>query len=154
MTSVVLALQERQLPFAVVGGYAVNLHGFVRSTIDLDLLLPLEKQAYVAAEECMHRLGLECRVPVTAEQLFSDLDFYREKKNMKVWSFFNPKKPWDIVDFLLTHDLRQFNIIIKELENVKIPVIDLAGLIVLKKAAGRAQDLEDLRALENSRKKQ
>jgi hypothetical protein len=31
--------RQRQLPFLVIGGHAVNLHGFARETADLDLLV-------------------------------------------------------------------------------------------------------------------
>jgi hypothetical protein len=34
-----LAKQEPPLPFLVIGGYAVVAHGFVRTTVDIDLLI-------------------------------------------------------------------------------------------------------------------
>lgn len=70
---------------------------------------------------------------------------------MKVWSFFDKDKPWDIVDFLINHDLRSFKTIAVKFEGLDIPVIDIDGLIELKRAAGRRQDLEDIAALEKKR---
>lgn len=72
---------------------------------------------------------------------------------MKVWSFFDKGKPWEIVDFLITQDLRNFKSVSKRFEGLDIPVIDLDGLIALKKEAGRPQDIEDIRALEAGRGK-
>lgn len=148
---IVSALGKHDVPFAVVGGYAVNLHGFVRSTVDLDILLPLEKAVYLAVEKCMQEAGLVCRVPVTAADLFDHLQRYRAEKNMKVWSFFDSGKPWEIVDFLITQDLRNFKTVNKRFEGLDIPVIDMDGLITLKREAGRPQDMEDIRALEARR---
>jgi hypothetical protein len=101
-------LSKNDIPFAVVGGYAVNLHGFIRSTVDVDILLPLDKAVFVKVEQCMQSLGLVCRVPVTAEELIANLAAYRTSKNMKVWSFFDKGKPWDIVDFLIQDDHGEF----------------------------------------------
>jgi hypothetical protein len=98
---IVSALSKHDVPFAVVGGYAVNLHGFVRSTVDLDILLPLDKPAYLTVEKCMKEAGLICRVPVTASDLFDNLQQYRTEKNMKVWSFFDSGKPWKLSISLL-----------------------------------------------------
>jgi hypothetical protein len=46
-----LASQDPALPYLVIGGYAVIAHGFVRTTVDIDLLIcrdgqkTLEKRA-------------------------------------------------------------------------------------------------------------
>ena len=41
--SVFLALNQAGIPFLVVGGHAVVLHGHLRNTFDLDLLMPDSK---------------------------------------------------------------------------------------------------------------
>ncbi|HRP69318.1 MAG TPA: hypothetical protein PLY93_07290 [Turneriella sp.] len=143
---------EKNIPYAVVGGYAVNLYGFVRSTLDLDILLPLQLEVFQEVERCMAALGLICRVPIDAHKLFQSLDYYRHEKNMVVWSFYSEKKPWLIIDFLLTDDLRDFEIETKILDGISIAVITLEGLITLKKKSARRQDLEDIRALEQNKK--
>ena len=36
-------LDARQVEYALCGGFAVNIHGHVRATLDIDLLIPPEK---------------------------------------------------------------------------------------------------------------
>ena len=43
--SVFLALDEAGVPYLVIGGHAVVLHGHLRNTFDLDLLIPDSKLA-------------------------------------------------------------------------------------------------------------
>jgi len=53
--SVFLALNQAGIPFLVVGGHAVVLHGHLRNTFDLDLLMPDSK--LVAARAALVKLG-------------------------------------------------------------------------------------------------
>jgi hypothetical protein len=41
---VVESLERNKINYAVVGGYAVALHGVVRGTVDLDLIINLKKK--------------------------------------------------------------------------------------------------------------
>lgn len=42
LRSLVDRLAEESIPYAIVGGMALNLHGFVRQTVDVDILLTKE----------------------------------------------------------------------------------------------------------------
>src|SRR6516225_5782481 len=53
--SVFLALNQAGIPFLVVGGHAVVLHGHLRNTFDLDLLISDSKLA--AARAALFKLG-------------------------------------------------------------------------------------------------
>ncbi|MGA8660314.1 MAG: hypothetical protein WB586_29700 [Chthoniobacterales bacterium] len=53
--SVFLALKEAGVPFLVIGGHAVVLHGHLRNTFDLDLLVADSKLA--AARAALTNLG-------------------------------------------------------------------------------------------------
>src|SRR6516165_4108413 len=52
---VFLALDEASVPFLVIGGHAVVLHGHLRSTFDLDLLIADSK--LMAARAVLTGLG-------------------------------------------------------------------------------------------------
>ena len=51
---VVKALNAYKVHYAVVGGYAVALHGAVRGTVDLDLIINLTKNSMINAEKALN----------------------------------------------------------------------------------------------------
>ena len=44
------ALKKSGVKFAIVGGYALALHGAVRGTVDLDLVISLRKKDFLDFE--------------------------------------------------------------------------------------------------------
>jgi len=145
---VIRALETRKIPFALAGGYAVALHGAVRGTVDVDLVIRLQKADFVSAEAALKGIGLTPRLPVTAEEIFQFRREYIENRNLIAWSFVNIEHPIEIVDILLTEDLARHKIVRIRAGGCLVPVLDVADLIAMKKKAGRPQDLEDVRALE------
>lgn len=144
---VVEALQAAKVPFAIAGGYAVALHGAVRGTVDLDLVLKMTKKHYLAAEAALRSLGLAPRLPVSAAEVFDFREEYIKKRNLVAWSFSNPADPTQIVDIIITHDLSKLRTKKIQSGGRNLPVLALADLVAMKKASGRPQDLEDVRAL-------
>lgn len=149
---VAVALEAHKVPFALAGGYAVALHGAVRGTVDVDLIIRLRKNDFIAAEAALKSLGLTPRLPVTAEEVFQFREEYIERRNLIAWSFVNPDHPVEIVDILLTEDLASHEVIRIRAAGKQIPVLAVDDLIRMKKRSGRPQDLEDVRALESLRK--
>jgi len=58
------ALNANKVNYAVVGGYAVALHGAVRGTVDLDLIINLTKSSMINAEKTLNTIGLKSIIPV------------------------------------------------------------------------------------------
>jgi hypothetical protein len=149
-----LALHQAKVRYLVAGGFAVNFHGVQRATVDLDLVLYLEKHNIQTAFELLKTLGYEPRLPVQAEQ-FSDPDIRKswiQEKGMTVFSFYNPKNPFETLDVFVDEPL-PFEELEREKLEVKsfgaiIPVIGKAHLIQLKKQVGRDKDLFDISQLE------
>jgi hypothetical protein len=150
--TLVAALQEAKIAFAIVGGYAVALHGAVRGTVDVDIVLRLAKRDFIAAEEALRRMGLQPRLPVSGAEVFDFREEYIKNRNLVAWSFYNQADPSQIVDILITHDLAKVKMIKITFGGHSLPVIALTDLIAMKKASGRPQDLADIRALEALRK--
>lgn len=144
---VVEALRAAKVPFAIAGGYAVALHGAVRGTVDLDIVLKMTKKHCLAAEAALKDLGLAPRLPVSAVEVFDFREEYIKKRNLVAWSFSNPTNPTQIVDIIITHDLGNLRTTNIQSGGRTLPVLALADLIAMKKASGRPQDLEDIRAL-------
>ena len=55
---VTAALAKARVPYGLVGGYAVALHGAVRGTMDIDLVIRLEEAQFVRAERALRSIGL------------------------------------------------------------------------------------------------
>lgn len=142
------ALEEAGVPYAVVGGHAVALHGAVRGTVDVDIALDWSEEAVAKAEAALQSLGLVSQLPLTAADVFRHRDRYVAERNLPAWHFHNPAAPLEQVDVLIAYDLAG-----KAAQRVGTPggtvaVLSAADLIAMKRASGRRQDLEDAAALE------
>lgn len=151
LTRLCQAFQEEGVPFAIVGGYAVSLHGAVRGTVDVDIVLRFSRGDFLAAETALKALRLVPRLPVNAGQVFDFREDYIANRNLTAWSFYNPSDPSEIVDIIITHDLAKMKIEKVRLGELSIPVISRKDLIAMKKRSARPQDLEDIKALEDPR---
>lgn len=149
---VVAALEKAEVPFAIAGGYAVALHGAVRGTVDVDIILRFSRSHFVAAESALKTLGLAPRLPVSGAEVFDFREEYIKNKHLVAWSFSNPRDPSQIVDIIITHDLARLKIKRIRSGGRTLPVLAVSDLIAMKKAGGRPQDMEDIRALEELRK--
>ena len=141
------AFDRARLPYAVVGGYAVALHGAVRGTVDVDLVIRLRESDFLRAERALRSLGLQPRLPVTASEVFRFREEYVRNRNLAAWSFVNPAAPSEIVDVLLTEDLARLKIRKIRIDGRTVRLASIADLIRMKRASGRPQDLEDIEAL-------
>ena len=61
------ALQKAKIPYAVVGGFAVALHGIPRGTIDIDFVIQWSLKNLLKTEAVLKELGLVSRIPVDAK---------------------------------------------------------------------------------------
>jgi predicted nucleotidyltransferase len=146
--NVIRALEKHRIKYALVGGYAVALHGVVRGTVDVDIVIALTKASLESAESALGKIGLQSRLPVTAADVYQFRKEYIENRNLAVWSFINPDNPIEVVDILITEDVKNLKTVAKQAFGIKIKVATIPDLIKLKKKSGRPQDIEDIRALE------
>lgn len=144
---VIRALNKHRVKYVLVGGYAVALHGAVRGTVDVDIVITLNRATYKRAESAMRELGLESRLPVTAEEVFSFREEYIQKRSLTAWSFANPGNPLEVVDILITEDANNVTVVKKSAFGMSVRIAAIPDLIAMKKEAGWAQDLEDIKAL-------
>ena len=144
---VVSALRQARVRFAICGGHAVALHGAVRGTLDVDLVLSLSRRNFTAAETALNGMGLRSRLPLKAEEVFDFREEYIRNRNLIAWSFINPADPTELVDIILTEDLGTMQVDMIPVGGLRLPVVAVADLIRMKEMSGGAQDLEDIRAL-------
>lgn len=147
----VKALGGRRVPYALVGGYAVNLHGVVRGTLDIDLAVRFNEKDFAAVEKALTSLGLRSRLPLTAKEVFRFREEYVLNRDLTAWTFVNPHNPAQIVDVILTHDLDSMHVVRKKLDDATVRVVAVDDLIAMKRASDRPQDRVDVEALEKLR---
>lgn len=145
---VIKSLNQYQVQYALVGGYAVALHGAVRGTVDIDFVIALNQRAYRQTEKALNSIGLKSKLPVSADEVFNFREEYIQNRNLTAWSFNNPENPLEIVDIIITEDVKRIKSVIKTFKGTKIKIAAIDDLINMKKKSGRKQDIEDVNALE------
>lgn len=148
LSRVCRALADRRLRYAVVGGHAVALHGAVRGTVDIDIVLTWNLRSLRAAERALNDLGLVSRLPVGAEEVFRFRDEYVHNRNLIAWNFYNPQDLTEQVDIVITYDLKGKRRRRLETADGPVHILGRKDLISMKRNSGRPQDLEDAEALE------
>jgi hypothetical protein len=144
-----LALDKAEIPYAIVGGYAVALHGAVRGTVDVDVVIQWSLKNLQDTESVFKQMGLVSLIPITAESLFHFREEYIHNRNLIAWNFYDPSNPLNQVDIIINYDLKNG----QNTKAIKTPlgtirILSLNDLIKMKKASGRLQDLEDVKALD------
>jgi uncharacterized nucleotidyltransferase DUF6036 len=141
------ALDGARVPYALVGGFAVALHGAVRGTVDVDLVIRLREAVFQRTEKALMALGLQSRLPVTASEVFRFREEYLRNRNLRAWTFVNPSRPSEIVDVILSEDLDRMEVERFTIQNQAVRVASISDLIRMKQGTGRPQDREDVKAL-------
>jgi hypothetical protein len=149
-----IALQASGCRYLVVGGVAVVLHGHLRFTADLDLVLALDRQNVETAIGSLRSLGYQPRAPVPFEQLANPAarQAWAEQKGMTVFSLWSSEIPATEVDVFVSEpfdfETAYARALRADLGDVIVTVASVADLVAMKQRAGRSVDREDIRALE------
>lgn len=137
----------------MVGGVAVVLHGYLRTTLDLDLVLHLERANVERALNALASLGFQPQVPVPLSSFAHPeiRETWLRDKNMTVFSLWHPDYPGFAVD-LFVQEPFDFDTVHRRalrvsLADVDVTVVSREDLVAMKRAAGRARDLDDIAAL-------
>lgn len=148
------ALNRADVRYVVVGGVAVVLHGFARLTGDVDLAIDLRPAEARKAVATFGRLGLRPRLPVDPMQLADPAvrSAWVREKHMRVFTFVDPTNPMLVVD-CFAEDMLPFDDLwarseVRSLASTTVRVASIGDLITLKRQAARAQDLQDIEALQ------
>ena len=132
------ALNEAKVRYVLVGGYAVILHGYNRTTGDLDIWLERTEENYTRLVSAFRIF----RMPI----FDMSLDNFLNAAQYDVFTFGVPPVSIDIMlnvkglDFKEALSLAEWKVI----DDVNVNLIDLQSLIKAKKASGRHRDLDDI----------
>ncbi len=147
------ALADGEVEYVVVGGLAVIMHGHLRATRDLDLVIGLHPDNCMKGMQALSSIGLRPRLPVTLADFAdpSKRSDWLNNRNMLVFQLWDPANPERSVDVFVREPLdfsaMLSEAVIKDLDGVPIRVASIRHLIILKLAAGRPLDLDDVQAL-------
>lgn len=155
--AIVRALNAADVQFLVAGGLAVNAHGYLRFTKDVDFVLRLAPDNIEHAFSALSDLGYRPSVPVTARQFGDPVqrETWIRDKGMQVLQFWSDEHPETPVDVFVTepfpYDDENANALVKPLYgDIEVRFVSIPTLIRMKEAAGRDQDridIENLRLL-------
>lgn len=147
------SLADHHVPYLLVGGLAVNLHGVPRLTMDVDLAIKFTSESLSALEEVCHELSLVAIQPVAIQQLAdpAERERLRSQKNMAAYSLRSPVASDPTIDLLLEtvwdFDAAWERRIVRNVAEVPINLASIPDLMVMKLALGRPQDLADVEHL-------
>jgi len=152
--AVLSALNDAGVRYLVVGGVAVVLHGHLRTTADLDLVVKLTPENALRTVQALAGLGYRPRAPVPLEQ-FADPSIraaWARDKGLTVFGLWSAQYPDLEVDLFVDEpfdfDATHGRASVVSLDHTTATVVSLDDLLVLKRAAGRPVDLSDIDALQ------
>lgn len=151
---VLAALNAAEVRYLVVGGVAVVLHGHLRTTADLALVVALDEGNAVRAIGALESLGFRPRAPVPAV-MFADARAragWIEEKGLTVFSLASDRVAGLEVDLFVKEpfDFEEAysRSVTVRLDATTARIAALADLVAMKRAAGRPIDHADADALE------
>jgi hypothetical protein len=148
-TLILQTFNEYQVDYLLIGGYAVIIHGYDRSTGDMDIWLRPDNSNKTKIMKAFNALGYD------AEGL-NELSSYNFEEIVMFFLGIEPYK----VDFinkisLVNFDTAYIDKVYYEIDDdLKIPVISLNDLVLSKMNTGRlkdAADIEELQKIKNKR---
>ena len=138
----IAALNNNQVRYILVGGYSVILHGYSRTTGDMDLWVERTKENYLKIKDAFEEFGMPV-FDMTEEN-------FLHHPNWDVFTFGIPPVAIDLMIGLEGFNFQEVfdrSIIFKD-DELNIRVIHKTDLIAAKKKAGRSKDLDDLENLQ------
>jgi hypothetical protein len=135
------ALNDNEVRYILVGGFSVILHGYSRTTGDIDIWVERSLTNYQKIKAAFLQFGMPV-FDMTEEN-------FLKHKNWDVFTFGNPPSAIDLMVAVKGLDFKEsFEKAVKfEDDDLIIRTIHKDDLINAKKAAGRPKDLDDLQNL-------
>ncbi|HET7224324.1 MAG TPA: DUF6036 family nucleotidyltransferase [Candidatus Eisenbacteria bacterium] len=157
VVDIVRALNATSERYLIAGGLAVVAHGYVRLTLDVDLMLDLASPGLSKVVQALEDLGYEPKiVPVRLTALLDPVQraSWVRDKGAVVLNLRSTEHVQTGIDVFLDPPLdfdpcwsRMVKIEVEP--GMRAPFVSREDLLEMKRKAGRPRDLEDIRALED-----
>jgi Nucleotidyl transferase of unknown function (DUF2204) len=142
------SLQENEVRYIMIGGFATNLHGYNRATGDIDLWID---------DTLTNRKNLR---KALLDQGSGDYDVIETMQFIPGWTDFQLNFGFKLDVMTSVKGLENIGFeecykyaVVTEIENIEVRFLHLNHLITCKKATGRAKDLLDVEELEKIKKR-
>lgn len=148
------ALSEGQVRYVLVGGLAVQLHGYMRSTFDIDLVLAMDDDNLSRFTAVAKRFGLKPSIPVPIDALrdAGQIEQWHREKRMLAFALREPQVGGGVVDILVRPEVPFEQLMENAVEGKlfahQVWIASIEDLLVMKRAANRPKDQLDVVALE------
>jgi hypothetical protein len=148
------SLSEGQVQYVLVGGLAVQLHGYMRSTFDIDLVLAMNDENLVRFIAVAKQFGLVPSIPVPIDSLRNpeQIEQWHREKGMLAFALREPQAGGGVVDILVRPEVPfeqlMNNAVAGELFSRQVWIASIDDLLTMKRIANRPKDRLDIAALE------
>ncbi len=134
------ALEKQNIPYMIIGGQAVLLHGEPRLTRDIDITLGIDIQEYESVRQIVDFLGLKALVD-SPKQFINEtrvLPLLDPKTDIRIDMIFS------FSDFERQAVKRSISV---ETNGYMVKYTTAEDLVIHKMFAGRPRDLEDVKGI-------
>ena len=130
-------LEQYRVEYLLIGGYAVNVHGYVRATGDMDIFVSMSPENATRVAQALHEFGFQEVTP----------DMFTTPSSM-VRMGVAPVK-LEVTNFIdgVTFEECYMNRLRVTVDGIEVNIINLVDLRRNKLASGRKKDLADLENL-------
>jgi len=148
------ALSAAQVRYVLVGGMAVQLHGYFRTTFDVDLVLAMDDENLTRFIGVAKQLGLVPSIPVPIDSLrnAAQIEQWHREKGMLAFALREPQTGGGVVDVLVRPEVPFEQLyeraVVGELLGQQVKIASIADLLTMKRRANRDKDRLDIGALE------
>lgn len=148
------ALSKAQVRYVLVGGMAVQLHGYFRTTFDVDLVLAMDDENLTRFIGVAKQIGLVPSIPVPIDSLrnAAQIEQWHREKGMLAFALREPQTGGGVVDVLVRpevpFDQLHKNAVVGELFSQQVMIASIDDLMTMKRCANRDKDKLDIAALE------
>lgn len=140
----IAACNDCQVAYILVGGYSVILHGYSRTTGDMDIWVHADAENYERLRRAFTQFGMSV-FDMTAERFLSAAEF-------DVFTFGRPPVSIDILTQVkgLSFETAFSQAEWFEIsENLSVRALRLSDLLEAKQASARPKDLDDIQNLQS-----
>jgi len=141
LKKIIKSLNDNDVDYLLIGGYAIQAHGYIRATTDIDILVPPDKKEGEKIVRALLVLSDK-----SAKKI--DLSWFTEKETIRLADEV-------VVDIIFnacgeTYDsLKKYSETI-EFDGIPIKTVNLEGLLLTKKLSYRSKDIPDAEILKQA----
>jgi predicted nucleotidyltransferase len=136
---------ETKVDFILIGGYAVNYHGYNRTTADMDVWIQPKNENKKLLLRALAELDFD-------HEGIATIDTWNFEKP-QLFSIFEQPLQTEFMTHIsgVQYEEAKALMIRADIDGITIPVIHFNNLIQNKKASGRPKDIADVEQLERIR---